>query len=192
MGTDTSVSIWLVPDGEPALRLHGLIAAGARALGTERFAPHLTLQGGVEGGLPRVLDVLTALAAVTPPLDVTLTAVSHSAERFRAVVLEAEASRPLLVLQQALRAALRPDDARPFRPHVSLVYGELPEEARARFAETVAEWPRVFRAQAVVGWRTAGPAPGWTPLLQVPLRGLPAASVPEHDASSGGRGGRPW
>lgn len=164
------MSVWLVPDAPAWDVLDTLVLATSRRLGTPRFSPHLTLVGGVGHG-PEVVAGAAELAHGTPALDLRLVRSVHRAEHFRAVVLETEPSEPLSELHARAMRAL-PGDTRPFEPHVSIAYGEVPEAGRAAVAaELAARLPLPVRVSRLEVWSTEGEPEEWARLAAFPLRG---------------------
>jgi 2'-5' RNA ligase len=165
------VALWLVPEGEAAARFGGLIDRLAARHGTPRFHPHLTLLGAL-GADDHVARRAQLLAADTAPFEITLARTVGRDEFFRAVVVEAAPSLPLLRLHHLAREAFdKLDDPSPFEPHLSLVYGDLP---RALRDEIIAGLPDVharFRVTSLGVWSTDGTPEQWRELARYPLTG---------------------
>ncbi len=119
------------------------------------FLPHLTIVGKLElpdaASVRAASEIVRTVARSTCPLSVVAGAPQHSPRRLRAVLLPTTSPRELLVLRHQLAAALAArgltiaDAAtEAFAPHVSLLYGDLPEKTR----EEVVALPR---ARALAG-----------------------------------------
>ncbi|MFI5035096.1 MAG: 2'-5' RNA ligase family protein [Acidimicrobiales bacterium] len=123
---DPRLSVWggLAPADEE--RLATLIATIAARYGTPTFRPHVTLVGDAGCSSTDIGAKMASIARARAPVTVGLTSVTHSARQFRAVVLECDwGCAELAHLHEALAASLAIPRTRPWRPHVSVVYGEL-------------------------------------------------------------------
>jgi len=117
-------------------------------------------------------------ARVTPAFTLSAACLAHSPTFFHCVFLELARPEPVLELRGCLGPALgrRPEDAA--RPHVSLVYAELPRPEREELCRELDQGALVatpirFDALALVaprrdedadwsdveGWRIVGPFP---------------------------------
>ena len=165
------MSLWLVPEGEAAERFGGLVARLAAAHGTPRFHPHVTLIGGI-GAEDFVSESAEALAAATAPFDITLARPVGRDEFYRAVVVEALPSLPLLRLHHLARQAFdRLDDPTPFEPHLSLVYGDLEKAQRDGIIRSLPDVRATFRVSSIGVWSTDGAPESWRELGRYPLSG---------------------
>jgi hypothetical protein len=158
-------SLWLMPDGAAGARLAALIASTAARLGTEPFAPHVTLLPGIDGLEDEVLETTRRVASGLRPLRVSLRSVEGRDEHFRCVIALAVADAPLRAAHAAAARAFgrEPDPA--FLPHLSLVYGTLtPEVKGALIAELAPAVAGTFELARLHAWRTHGPAGDWRDL----------------------------
>lgn len=169
------VSLWLMPEGEAYRRLAEAIGGLASRLATTPFAPHVTLLPGLPGPGEGVLERARDLAAELEPLSIEITGVAGQDAHFRCLFFRV-ADAP--ALREAHREAARwfgrePDPA--FEPHLSLVYGTLAPEVKARLGtELAAELPAGFPADRLHVWRTEGVVGEWRE-LGAPAFGSPLA-----------------
>jgi hypothetical protein len=166
------LSLWLVPDGAVGARLGALIAGTAARLGTEPFAPHLTLLPGIDGPEDDVLETARRVASGLRPLRLSLRSVDGREEPFRCVIALAVADAPLRAAHAAAARAFGrlPDPA--FLPHLSLVYGTLaPEVKRALATELTVATAVSFEVARLHAWRTHGPVGEWHELGSFPFAG---------------------
>ncbi|WP_437592002.1 2'-5' RNA ligase family protein [Sorangium sp. So ce1000] len=166
MAQATAFALWLVPGGAPAARLEELIAALARDTGGPAFAPHLTLLGGLRGdggALAAKLRRLRGDGGALRPVALEARGPATGSTRHQCVFLDVAPSEPLAALRRAAEAALGASDA-PFRPHVSLVYGELPAAHRQELAadpRVLALAHEMWWADRLELWTVDGPTERW-------------------------------
>jgi len=130
----TRYALWLSPIGEAFDRWQALITELSARLGTTAFDPHVTLIG--PGGEPESLQQATRLLALEiEPLVLQLGATRLLDEYYRCLFVEVDPS-PALSLAQAAAARRFGRPPGRYYPHLSLVYGDLPE---ARKQEVIAE-----------------------------------------------------
>jgi 2'-5' RNA ligase len=156
----TLPSLWLLP-GEP--QLSDLLRLLAAAHGGPRFAPHLTLLGSVPGTPEALADLGEQLAARIPAMRLATAGVSASRLWFRCLFLNVSPSAELLAARaEALHLAGMPD--RPFTPHLSLLYGDLPAETRSLAILGLPPMPASIHLTHLALVRTVGPAQDWIEL----------------------------
>jgi 2'-5' RNA ligase len=156
------VSLWLMPEGDPRERLATLIARLAARLGTQPFAPHVTLLAGVEGPEAGVVPAVARLAAAMHPLRLRLAVVEGRDEHFRCLLARVTAEEPLRSAHALAARAFGREPDPGFLPHLSLVYGTLAPRLKASLAvELAAEAAVSFEANALHVWRTEGPVGDW-------------------------------
>jgi 2'-5' RNA ligase len=167
-----ALSLWLAPEESEREALAARSEGLAARLGTPPFAPHVTLLARVPGPLGAAQDRARALAARVRSLALTLTEVSHSAEFYRCLVLEAAPTAELLAARRAALDMMEATASEPYRPHLSLVYGTLPSAQREQAAADVRvalPLPLALRATALELYTTAGPPDTWTLAARFPL-----------------------
>ena len=167
------VSLWLVPVDEAKAALARLIAEVAGRLGTPVFAPHVTLVGGVtRPGADDVVRRAGELALALEPLSLPLRGPLGSDEAFRCLYLPVGETLKLLTTHALARAALRVADERKYEPHLSLVYGAVPPEQKARLlAELAPLVPSRVEFRAVEVVCTEGVVALWRTLAVFPFGG---------------------
>ena len=169
----TSCMSWLVPAAGPVRdRLAGIIARLAAEHAAPVFAPHVTMAGVVESAEDAAVRVLERLVAGVPPFEVTLTGLGYEPEFFRSLYLRAEPSARLIALHEAGQRAWGLDPA-PYRPHLSLLYSHLREEAKPAIADGLGLAPPVtIRVDAAEIWADfRDDVARWRRVARVPLAG---------------------
>lgn len=160
-------ALWLTPPPPVYDRFARLIETLSRRLGTPRFAPHITLAGTGAELADDALERATALAAQLPPVPVRLLDVGYSDAYFRCLYVRAERTPVLLAAHRLAAGRLDTDPAEDFMPHLSLVYGNLPQDTKEALIEeigrrfdlefTARQLTLCLPAGAPDGWRTLGP-----------------------------------
>ena len=169
----TSCMSWLVPAAGPVRdRLAGIIARLAAEHAAPVFAPHVTMAGVVESAEDAAVRVHERLVAGVPPFEVTLTGLGYEPEFFRSLYLRAEPSARLIALHEAGQRAWGLDPA-PYRPHLSLLYSHLREEAKPAIADGLGLAPPVtIRVDAAEIWADfRDDVTRWRRVARVPLAG---------------------
>ena len=171
----TVLMAWLVPAAGPA-RDHLAAAIGTLAAehSAPRFDPHVTIAGRFDSGEQAAIQALTSLAAGVRPVEVRFAAIGHEPAYFRALYLRAEPSPRLTAVHQAARAAWALE-ARPYQPHLSLLYADLAEERKPAIIDALGiRLPLTIRLNAAELWadHPAG-VPRWHRVARIPLNGCP-------------------
>jgi 2'-5' RNA ligase len=162
-------SLWLMPCREDEAFLASLIGELAMRFGTPNFAPHLTLRGDTNATFEHLHDDARAAAAALQPFTEAIAGIETTEAFFRAFYLRFAVSAPLF----GLKRRLDPQEAENFMPHVSLLYGNLPEmvkapasvELRQRLAGRTITFDRI----CVVRSGQDIPIADWTIQASVPL-----------------------
>ncbi|HEY8081205.1 MAG TPA: 2'-5' RNA ligase family protein [Acidimicrobiales bacterium] len=125
------LSCWALPTAATQGWFQEAIERFARISGTRAFVPHVTVLGDVSGWThERVAAVLKDV----PSFEVEMLQVDDEDARFRCVTLRASPD-PLVRLRAQLRSAMQSDDTEPYRPHLSLLYGERTTSQRREAIE---------------------------------------------------------
>ncbi|KAJ3146444.1 hypothetical protein HDU86_008496 [Geranomyces michiganensis] len=130
MSAPEKFSLWLVPD-EP-LALQNIIFSLSNELGTPSWSPHITLLGGITTTRERAGEIAPEVAAGGKSFEVTLVEVTSQPTYFQAITATPSSSSELLALNAHAVATLGPlaREQQSFRPHLSLVYGDLDANAK--------------------------------------------------------------
>jgi 2'-5' RNA ligase len=131
-------ALWLCPAPPEEERLADLVAAIAQREGTPAFRPHLTLLGAMPGPEEQRTAQAAALARRLQPVALVGTAVTAQPDYYRGVVLEMALTRELAAARGLAAANFKYRLEPSYRPHVSLVYGDLPVLRKAEVAAELA------------------------------------------------------
>jgi 2'-5' RNA ligase len=141
----------------------------AQRYGTPPFEPHVTLAGGLWGPLDKVRSLTRELASSLHPFPVLTGLPAGEDVFFRALYLTVRRSRPLMRANR-LAADLFSLPRLPYRPHVSLLYGDLSARRKAAIIEQLqsVDFPS-FETRSLHVVDTARPVLEWRELGEFPL-----------------------
>lgn len=118
------VSLWLVPQPGDSIYLQEIINQLAAQYQAPRFSPHVTVAGRLQ--VPDQFQAqLSDLASKTPILQLQNQGLDHSSELFRTVYICTSLADQLVALRQRVYALWPENIAKPFMPHISLIYKKL-------------------------------------------------------------------
>lgn len=173
------VAFWLIPSEPARSSLARSIADLAHAHAAPAFTPHVTLFSGqcsepVTAALcRRVLERAPLLA----PVEARVTGIGHSEAFFKTVFLELAADDALVTLRAQVRdrfsALGHVSSAKPFQPHLSLIYKRCSPADRAPIVSAI-QAPSVIAcgalAAVVPGSGTWGDVAAWRSVYVQTLR----------------------
>lgn len=128
-GQTAGASIWLMPSEADAVMLRGIITDLARRFGTPDFEPHLTLAGDLRAAPAAYLPVLADLAKATPAFSQPIVDIVLTDAYFRSFYAAFDQSSELQMLKSLCVAAVG-GTGQGFMPHVSLLYGSIPQSEK--------------------------------------------------------------
>ena len=137
-------------DREPFATLSARLAANA---GLAPVEPHITVIGSVDADIDPACD----------PFDVQFVALADSDEKFRCITVTVAPNATLLGLRSG---------ETPYEPHLSLLYGELPDATRAALRAGVdLALPMHTPIDALAVWDTSSDDhAGWSEVRRITLR----------------------
>jgi hypothetical protein len=128
------VAFWLVPTPPHARDLAVIIDRLASELDAPRFEPHVTVYGGARAADDDIAELLNQASTAVGAIELHVTGVGTSAELFKTLYLEFAADPRADVLCRLLGDGLTPRTDYVLKPHLSLLYKQLPEATRAALA----------------------------------------------------------
>jgi 2'-5' RNA ligase len=159
-----NLALWLVPPTTRRAEYATFIDALSERFGGPRFVPHVTLLTGVEACDE---GQLRALAESCRGLTITPVRLASFDEYYRTLVVEVELTE---ALRRARDAAIGTfgGSAGGYEPHLSLMYGELPEEKRTEALRALAgtAFPS-FVPEVLEAVEITGPPDRWHSPVQI-------------------------
>jgi len=169
MPENDSYALWIVPEGAVYTLTDGYIARLSRAYNLPKFEPHVTLLGGIPA--PET-STLRNLARSLPPFQVHLSSQpGFLDETFRCLFLKADET-PALLETFARASQLFGYQDKPYFPHLSLAYGDLPIETKREMIRELGDIPEIeFEARqfSLVLASTEMPVSSWRVVARFPF-----------------------
>ncbi|KAI9359338.1 RNA ligase/cyclic nucleotide phosphodiesterase [Zopfochytrium polystomum] len=165
------LSLWIGPPSSSPLatRLQAIVDKYANELGT----PKVILESGVTLDAAETARRLRDVASRTGPLKLQLTDIVVKDMYFQCVMAKVEESDSLMKLNRECVDILLPEQDRrePYWPHLSLVYGNLSADMKARVQKELRALGRwdgggvvgaVVEVASIDIWKTEGAPELWT------------------------------
>jgi 2'-5' RNA ligase len=124
-------SIWLLPEPESAKMLAECINNLAAELKTSAFEPHVTLVSGIEDADEKALSQLASVELFT----VNVKAPRSGDGFFQSLFLPLIKNKEMLAARRIAKKAFGMSSSIKYEPHLTLVYGNLPEEDKLAAAK---------------------------------------------------------
>jgi hypothetical protein len=130
------IAYWLIP-AEPARRFcQGLIKDLARRYDAPLFEPHVTIHGA-----PNDADLaektLSKVARECRPINLKALWINHSDEFIKTLFVQFALNRKLRQLHETIRNAAQDSSRYELKPHLSLLYKNMPAVARCELANSI-------------------------------------------------------
>ncbi|CAD5182277.1 unnamed protein product [Musa acuminata subsp. malaccensis] len=130
-------SVWALPPEDVRDRLKSLMGALRSEFGGPKFEPHITVVGAISLGPDDALRRFRSACTALSPYPARVSAVSRGAFFYQCVFLLIDPS-PEVVETSALSCGhFGYENATPYMPHLSLLYGDLTEEEKERARQRV-------------------------------------------------------
>lgn len=165
-----------MPSGTIGDRLSRVIGDLSTRYSTPAFEPHITLFSGLRAAQPELIEKCAGLSRLLNAFDIRLTTIESRNEYFRALFLRAELAGDLEAANAKAAELLQVNEARPFLPHLSLLYGDIPAEEKQKLIVELHPLTGLgFRADSLHLVSTEGEPPLWRRLRTYPLSIRPSA-----------------
>jgi 2'-5' RNA ligase len=123
-------SLWLMPGGDDARQFADIVVRLAERFGTPTFEPHVTLLGGLHGAERDIVGRISEIVRTMRPLMIRTSTLHHQEDYFRQLFVQVEKTRPLMETRARVKVVAGGRRERPYSPHVSLMYGNVPFQDR--------------------------------------------------------------
>jgi hypothetical protein len=165
-------SLWFTPRGGAGERFAQIIRSLSQVHQTPCFPPHITLLARVPQAQSQVVELARQLAQDCGFFEIELGEPATTRAYFQSLFIKAYTSKTLVrAHERALRLFGFPSQTG-FMPHLSLLYGILPEaEKQIIIARLGRDFPVRFTAESIDVYLTKGPPKAWRLIASVPLLG---------------------
>ena len=119
-------SVFLTPAPDDFASLARMITEISAKYDAPPFEPHVTLYSGLFPDPAAVGKGLTAAVSGTPPLTLRVRGIGCTTDYFKTLFIEFEENALLRDLHDRIQAACGVDSGHELRPHLSLLYADLP------------------------------------------------------------------
>jgi 2'-5' RNA ligase len=164
--------LWLKPSG----RAYDVLARTIRDLADElhlaRFEPHVTLLAYLDGSEAEHRRRAEELAGRSAPFQCVLTKAAYLDEHFRCLFMLVDPTPDLMACHTRAAVAFN-KSPEAYMPHVSLVYGTLPESRKKEIIATLAPEVRAsFVVARLILLKSESAEPkDWHEIAEYPFRG---------------------
>ena len=157
-------ALWLLPDETAGAKYADLINTLSERYHTPRFSPHVTLLGRVTGSEDTLAQITRSLADKFCMLTLPAEGLAGETNYFRSLYVKLECSKRLLETHEQASTSFAGRPASDYLPHLSLVYGHLPETEKTKLGTEIEDklpndfqldrLQLVYIAASVRDWRT--------------------------------------
>jgi len=137
----------IIPSGKVYTRLHKTIEQSAEKYGAPVFEPHITLLSDILLTKNEIMEKSEMLARMLRPFRVRLSKPGYMDSYFKCVFLLADETPELMEAGRKAREMFNKPDKR-FMPHISLLYGEYPEDTKKRVISEIGKLEIEFNANS--------------------------------------------
>ncbi len=155
-------SLWFIPRGSAGARLKEIIRELSETFATPCFPPHVTLLARVPQPRQEVISMTRELAGEFSRFQIELTEAATTRDYFRSLFIKVVADDVLVAVYDLARTRFGFPLAAEFMPHLSLLYGDLPEaEKQGVIARLGRKYPARFTVESIDVYSTDGPPEDW-------------------------------
>lgn len=132
------LAYWLVPAEPFRAFFQNEIAELAGRFDAPQFTPHVTIYGGLGGGVDSPGRIIAEVARnAAEPITLRVKGVAWAAPYTKTLFVEFEDSAELAEISQAIHRLSAPSDGYSLKPHLSLLYQHLSEDVKRALAPSI-------------------------------------------------------
>ena len=162
-------SIWLMPSDRELVRYQNIIDEFSLQFDTAGFEPHITLFTGIETLTDEIIYQISVLAALTDSFELIFNELCLKNNYFQAIYLKPDFNDALLKMNEEL-TILFPSVNYIFKPHLSLLYGNISKENKEDFLkQSDSTILGNFHATTLRIIKTSGEVEMWQTIEDFPL-----------------------
>lgn len=163
-------SLWLEPSGDEFKKINKVLSNLQKETKSVIFKPHVTLLGGLCDKEDSLKEKLSGFKK-NKKFRIYFKKMSSGKNEFKTVFLECQKSKELLALNNLSQKIFK--TKKPFRPHLSIVYGDFKKEAKKNILNKIENLgiPYFsFEVSSVSLWKAFGTADKWKRLKKISLQ----------------------
>lgn len=163
-------ALWLVPQGDAEQRFASVMENLSNRHNSPRFAPHVTLLGGLIGAEADLVEKTSKLAEELEQIPVTAIGLAMEPYYFKSFYLRLDPSAALLLAHQRAAQSFSAK-AGSYAPHVSLFYGSLSRDVKVALGQEIHQQiPASFSLDRLYLVHLTLAVPNWTVVSRHDLR----------------------
>ncbi|KAK7400205.1 hypothetical protein VNO78_11405 [Psophocarpus tetragonolobus] len=135
MGSEAMFSVWAIPPEEVGGRCAKVMSGLRSEFGGPQFEPHITVVGAMKLRPEEALARLESACKALRPFQVTVDGVSTGSFFYQCVYLRLRPDPHLLETSAHCCTHFGYTNSAPYMPHLSLLYGDLSDEAKQKAQE---------------------------------------------------------
>lgn len=162
MAEDCKHAIWLRPFGEAAFELRQRIKKLSEQFHTPPFEPHITLLSGLRRGETELTQLSDTLAGSLSPFEVELTELGYRDHYYQSLFIHVKQTPAFINAQNTAEKLFGCKSQEPYRPHLSLLYGNIPVEEKRKVMNTMRRsFPITFQVHSLLLIQSEGEVKDW-------------------------------
>lgn len=164
---------WLIPEKKICDEFRKIITELSSKYNTSSFEPHVTLLTGITLSEDEVIKRAKQLADKLKPFKVSLDFVDFDNALLSAIVCWLQQNKGLENLHKEAAELFEIKEAREYRPHISLMYGDFPEIAINDVNLKLSETNKTFIIDSICIASTKGgikDVKDWYEIARIPLK----------------------
>lgn len=163
-------SLWLEPTSEELERIQNIISNFSKKAHVENFVPHVTLLGGIPYDKSIINEHLTKILENTPEFKIKFSTLSFGDNPLKCFFLECEQDKILFELNKKAQEIISIN--KEFKPHMSLLYGNMSEKEKNILASEVEKFGLEyfsFTPKKISVWHAHGSPKNWKKVTEITL-----------------------
>ncbi|HYC79661.1 MAG TPA: 2'-5' RNA ligase family protein [Candidatus Binatia bacterium] len=164
-------SLWLSIAQPEYDKFSGIIKSLASVNNSPKFDPHITLLSKIDSLTEEELTNLTeTLVSQINSFSIQFGSVHTEELFFKTLYVEVLKSKELDTARRKARKTFGVKKPEKYLPHLSLAYGNFPENTKAQMIQMITNLPQEAKATEIKLVKTIGPTEDWNIIKQFPLQ----------------------
>lgn len=165
MAENCKHALWLRPFGDAAFELKQRIKKLSEHFGTPLFEPHITLLSGLRRGETELTQLTDTLAGSLTPFEIELTNAGYRDDYYQSLFIHVKKTPAFIKAQETAEKLFGCETGEAYRPHVSLMYGDVAAEEKRKVLNTMGRtFSITFPVHSLLLIETEGEVADWKKL----------------------------